>query len=144
MTLFLRNSIAYPVGWHVAAAGLRKAQDVGAHRKKTYREKASVEGELWKRAFWCLILFDVFGSSGLGRSCCISEEECVDFTSALLWELNFIVTTLTCPLRLMTSIGRLTTLRRHSNSQQACHLRYLRSTVYSRWDESSDSFRKHL
>ncbi|KAF8345885.1 fungal-specific transcription factor domain-containing protein [Amanita rubescens] len=75
MTFFLRNSIAYPVGWHVVAAGLRKAQDVGAHRKKMYRGKASVDGELWKRAFWFLALFDVFGSVSLGRSCCTSEED---------------------------------------------------------------------
>jgi hypothetical protein len=131
MTFFLRNSIAYPVGWHVVAAGLRKAQDVGAHRKKMYRGKASVDGELWKRAFWFLALFDVFGSVSLGRSCCTSEEECVDFTSVLLQELKFIVTTLTCPLRLMTSIGRPATLRRHSNSPKAYHLRYLRSIVLS-------------
>jgi len=31
--------------------GLRLAQDVGAHRKKP-AENATIEDELWKRAYW--------------------------------------------------------------------------------------------
>jgi hypothetical protein len=32
--------------------GIRLAQDVGAHRRKAYHPKWSVEDELMKRAFW--------------------------------------------------------------------------------------------
>jgi hypothetical protein len=32
--------------------GIRLSQDVGAHRKKVYNRKPTVEDELWKRAFW--------------------------------------------------------------------------------------------
>lgn len=51
------------------------AQDVGAHRKKTYTSKKTVEEELWKRAFWCLLTYDRFISSALGRPCAIHDEE---------------------------------------------------------------------
>ena len=53
------------------------AQDVGAHRKKTYTSKKTVEEELWKRAFWCLLTYDRFISSALGRPCAIHDEESV-------------------------------------------------------------------
>ncbi|KAG9309253.1 fungal-specific transcription factor domain-containing protein [Chiua virens] len=49
--------------------------DVGAHRRKSYNEKNSVEGELWKRAFWLLVLFDCQMSSSLGRPCAIQDED---------------------------------------------------------------------
>ena len=75
MTLFLRTSSGNPAAWLVMAVGLRKAQDVGAHCKNMYREKVSVDGELWKRAFWHLVLLDFLGATTLGRPCCISQEE---------------------------------------------------------------------
>jgi hypothetical protein len=75
MTLFLRTSSANPAAWVVMAVGLRKAQDVGAHCKNMYRKKVSVDRELWKRAFWLLVLLDFLGSTTLGRPCCINQEE---------------------------------------------------------------------
>ncbi len=36
----------------MTGVGLRLAQDVGAHRKKTYSNMPLVEEELMKRAFW--------------------------------------------------------------------------------------------
>lgn len=36
--------------------GIRLAQDVGAHRRKANTHKLSVEDELWKRAFWSVLL----------------------------------------------------------------------------------------
>lgn len=75
MTLFLRTSSANPAAWLVMAVGLRKAQDVGAHCRKMYHENVSVDGELWKRAFWILVLLDFLGATTLGRPCCINQEE---------------------------------------------------------------------
>jgi hypothetical protein len=55
--------------------GIRKAMDVGAHRKRVYRNLPAADEELWKRAFWMLIGFDRVDSAFLGRSCLVGEEE---------------------------------------------------------------------
>lgn len=73
--MFLRGTAFHPVAWLFISIGLRKAQDVGAHRKKVYGAKPSVEEELWKRAFWVLVLYDRIGSAALGRPCCSGEED---------------------------------------------------------------------
>lgn len=73
--MFLRGTAFHPVAWLLISIGLRKAQDVGAHRKKIYGDKPTIEGELWKRAFWVLVLFDRMASASLGRPCCSGEEE---------------------------------------------------------------------
>lgn len=36
--------------------GIRLALDVGAHRRKVYDSKPTIENELWKRAFWYVSL----------------------------------------------------------------------------------------
>jgi hypothetical protein len=38
--------------WTIVGIGIRLAQDVGAHRRKAYSHKPTVDEELWKRAFW--------------------------------------------------------------------------------------------
>ncbi|KAG9316662.1 fungal-specific transcription factor domain-containing protein [Chiua virens] len=73
--MFLRGTAFHPVAWLFISVGLRKAQDVGAHRKKIYGDRPSIEGELWKRAFWVLVLQDRIASASLGRPCCSGEEE---------------------------------------------------------------------
>ena len=40
------------MAWHGAGYGIRVAQMMGAHRKKSYGTEPTVEGELRKRAFW--------------------------------------------------------------------------------------------
>ena len=55
--------------------GLRRAQDVGAHRKKVYSRNRTAEDELWKRAYWCLVTFDRLGSVINGRPCASRDEE---------------------------------------------------------------------
>lgn len=75
MGMFIRGTAFYPVAWLFISVGIRKAQDVGAHRKKVYGDKPSVEQELWKRAFWMLVLYDRIGSASLGRPCCSGEED---------------------------------------------------------------------
>ena len=61
--------------WTVISVGLRKVQDIGAHRKKVYRAEPNIDDELWKRAFWLLVVLDRIGGAALGRACGISEEE---------------------------------------------------------------------
>ncbi|KAI0768787.1 fungal-specific transcription factor domain-containing protein [Trametes elegans] len=61
--------------WSLAGIGIRIALDVGAHRKKTYANMSKVEGELWKRAFWCLLTLDRVTSFSLGRPCAIHDED---------------------------------------------------------------------
>lgn len=75
--MYLRGTNAFPVAWLVVSVGIRKAQDIGAHRKKIYRTDPNADDELWKRAFWHLVAFDRIGSMNLGRACGISEEEFV-------------------------------------------------------------------
>lgn len=75
MAMFLRGTNCYPTAWIIVGIGLRKAQDVGAHRQKVYHIKPSVDEELWKRAFWCLVVFDRVESATLGRNCILGEEE---------------------------------------------------------------------
>lgn len=77
--MYLRGTNAFPVAWLLVSVGIRKAQDVGAHRKKIYRADPNVDDELWKRAFWHLVAFDRIGGMILGRGCGIAEEEFVFF-----------------------------------------------------------------
>lgn len=78
--MFARGTTGPSVAWVFVSIGLRKAQDVGAHRRNVYQDKPTVDEELWKRAFWSLILFDRLGGANLGRGCSVNEEECVQFS----------------------------------------------------------------
>ncbi|KAI0052329.1 hypothetical protein FA95DRAFT_1601990 [Auriscalpium vulgare] len=73
--LFLQGCSAPQACWTMVGIGLRLAQDVGAHRRKVYGAKLSVEDELWKRAFWSLVVLDRLMSASLGRPCAIQEED---------------------------------------------------------------------
>ncbi|KAF9820301.1 hypothetical protein IEO21_01515 [Rhodonia placenta] len=53
--------VAHAESWTLISIGLRKAQDVGAHRRKVYGRKPTVEEELWKRTIWHLIAIDRLG-----------------------------------------------------------------------------------
>lgn len=75
MGQYLRATTGYPVAWLVVSIGLRRAIDAGAHRKRVYRNNPSAEAELWKRAFWHLVVFDRLGGVVLGRSVGVGEEE---------------------------------------------------------------------
>ncbi|KZT67994.1 hypothetical protein DAEQUDRAFT_728533 [Daedalea quercina L-15889] len=73
--IFLQGSSAPQASWTLIGVGIRMAQDVGAHRKKVYNVKPTVEEELWKRAFWVLVSMDRSISSVLGRPCAIQDED---------------------------------------------------------------------
>lgn len=73
---FMLGSSAASVGWTLAGIGLRLAQEAGIHqRQATGSTPNTVEGELWKRAFWCLMFIDRVVSSHLGRPCALYDEE---------------------------------------------------------------------
>lgn len=58
MTLFLHNSTRILQSWTVTGVGLRRALEVGAHRKHLGAASLTIENELWRRAFWYGILLD--------------------------------------------------------------------------------------
>ncbi|KAI0656643.1 fungal-specific transcription factor domain-containing protein [Cubamyces menziesii] len=75
MACYLAN-FGTPHGcWSLIGLGIRMVQDVGAHRQKTYNALSRPEGELWKRAFWCLLSFDRTISFNLGRPCAMQDED---------------------------------------------------------------------
>ncbi|RDX40746.1 hypothetical protein OH76DRAFT_1365731 [Lentinus brumalis] len=75
MAHFLSGSTAPQATWTLLGNGIRRAIDVGAHRKKVYHTKPTIEDELWKRAFWILVLNEWTHSYGLGRPSAIHEED---------------------------------------------------------------------
>ncbi|KAJ6499234.1 fungal-specific transcription factor domain-containing protein [Mycena sanguinolenta] len=93
LAMFVRATINHAAGWIFVSMGLRKAQDVGAHRKKKYGKRPSANDELWKRAFWCLVAYDRMGSAILGRPCSLGEEDfdldmCLEVDDEY-WEADF-------------------------------------------------------
>ncbi|KAF5346632.1 hypothetical protein D9758_013200 [Tetrapyrgos nigripes] len=62
--------------WLLAGIAIRRAQEKGAHRRYTVSTHLpTVEGELWKRAFWTLIVADVQLSTLFGRPRAISSQD---------------------------------------------------------------------
>ncbi|THU89038.1 hypothetical protein K435DRAFT_678777, partial [Dendrothele bispora CBS 962.96] len=55
--------------WSILAHTIRAAQDLGIHRKRWYTQNclSETEKELWKRAFWLLVAFDIYLGDYLGR-----------------------------------------------------------------------------
>ncbi|RDB24752.1 Cutinase transcription factor 1 alpha [Hypsizygus marmoreus] len=64
--LYLHGTSQPEACWVMAGIGIRYAQEVGAHRRRS-TSVPSVENELWKRAFWILICIDAIICSFLGR-----------------------------------------------------------------------------
>ncbi|KAG0693477.1 hypothetical protein DFH29DRAFT_1039260 [Suillus ampliporus] len=56
--LYLQGTSAPQACWTIVGIGICLVQDVGAHRRKAYGNKPTVEEELWKRAFWVLVSLD--------------------------------------------------------------------------------------
>ncbi|CAK5283073.1 unnamed protein product [Mycena citricolor] len=72
---FLHGSSVPQCCWTLVAMGIRMAQDVGAHRRKDGTHVWTVEDELWKRAFWVLIMLDRMSSLQHGRPVTIQDED---------------------------------------------------------------------
>lgn len=81
--MYLQGTSTPEACWPLLGLGVRFAQDVGAHRKKS-NERPTVEGETWKRAFWSLITIDVFMSAGSGRPRATNSNEYVHGYAALI------------------------------------------------------------
>ncbi|EKM58712.1 uncharacterized protein PHACADRAFT_253204 [Phanerochaete carnosa HHB-10118-sp] len=77
---YLHGSCMTHASWAQIGHGLRIAQDMGAHRRRSYGKKPTIEGELMKRAFWILVLLDRTLCLSLGRQCSLEDEDMdVDF-----------------------------------------------------------------
>ncbi|KAJ6625842.1 fungal-specific transcription factor domain-containing protein [Mycena sp. CBHHK59/15] len=55
-----------PVSWNQIGFGLRRAQDVGAHRRRN-QPRPTAENEQWKRVFWVLLCLDWLTGTATGR-----------------------------------------------------------------------------
>ncbi|KJA20730.1 hypothetical protein HYPSUDRAFT_42800 [Hypholoma sublateritium FD-334 SS-4] len=73
--LYLISTSVPHAAWNVLGFAMRLAQEKGIHRRKGSHHKPSVEGELAKRAFWCLVALDRVKSSFLGRPCMMQDED---------------------------------------------------------------------
>ncbi|TRM69897.1 fungal-specific transcription factor domain-containing protein [Schizophyllum amplum] len=83
--MFMRGTHWFGSSWLYTSVGVVKAQDVGAHRKSIYSNIKATDRELWKRAWWCLVLFDRLDSASFGKPCSTREE---DFDVDLLLEVD--------------------------------------------------------
>jgi hypothetical protein len=54
--MFLKSSKIRSACWSILGLGIRFAIDAGAHRRKTYKLGITPVGELWKRAFWYVVI----------------------------------------------------------------------------------------
>ncbi|KAK7457844.1 Gypsy retrotransposon integrase-like protein 1 [Stygiomarasmius scandens] len=61
--------------WLIVGIAIRRSQEKGAHRRHTTNLEHTVEGELWKRAFWMLIVIDTHMTSMFGRPRAISIQD---------------------------------------------------------------------
>ncbi|KZT19127.1 hypothetical protein NEOLEDRAFT_1142477 [Neolentinus lepideus HHB14362 ss-1] len=64
---FLMGSSVPHAAWTAIGHGLRMAQDVGAHKRRFYEDRATLHGDLWKRVFWVLISCERGLGTALGR-----------------------------------------------------------------------------
>jgi hypothetical protein len=53
--MFLKPWSVPQAYWSLLGMGLRMAQDIGIHRKRTFSKNPNVQEEQWKRAFWCVL-----------------------------------------------------------------------------------------
>ncbi|KAI3607399.1 hypothetical protein WG66_005089 [Moniliophthora roreri] len=73
--LFLHGMPTPMPTWTVVGEGIRKAVDMGVHRRKSRIYQMTLEDELMKRSFWVLIAMDRLISSFLGRPSVIRDED---------------------------------------------------------------------
>ncbi|KAK7457846.1 Gypsy retrotransposon integrase-like protein 1 [Stygiomarasmius scandens] len=64
------------LSWLIVGIAIRRSQEKGAHRRHAANsEHPTGEGELWKRAFWMLIIIDTHMTSMFGRPRAISIQD---------------------------------------------------------------------
>ncbi|KAK7005803.1 fungal-specific transcription factor domain-containing protein [Favolaschia claudopus] len=64
--LFLQGVSTAAVAWTQVGFGLRRAEDVGAHRRRKH-EQPTAEIEQWKRVFWVLLCLEYMTGTHAGR-----------------------------------------------------------------------------
>ncbi|KAH7104153.1 fungal-specific transcription factor domain-containing protein [Auriculariales sp. MPI-PUGE-AT-0066] len=60
--------------WSLLGVGIRMIFEVGAHHFKAYKETPNLIDELWKRAFWLMLVLDRRMSASLGRPSAVHDE----------------------------------------------------------------------
>ncbi|RDX40755.1 hypothetical protein OH76DRAFT_1412738 [Lentinus brumalis] len=75
MSNFLQGSAAPQANWPLIGYALRMAVDVGAHRKKMYNAKFTIQDELWRRVFWALVVFEWLTGYGYGRPIFLHDDD---------------------------------------------------------------------
>lgn len=73
--MYLQGTTVPQSSWRLAGLGVRVAQDMGAHRRKSRDTVPTAEDETMKRAFWGLVVLDRILSAALGRPCAIQDED---------------------------------------------------------------------
>ncbi|KAJ7147903.1 fungal-specific transcription factor domain-containing protein [Mycena crocata] len=73
-TLYIYGSSAPQGAFLYLGLGIRFIQDRGEHRRRR-GNKPTVEGELWKRAFWCLLTLDMTVCASVGRPSATHVED---------------------------------------------------------------------
>ncbi|KAJ7097867.1 putative fungal-specific transcription factor [Mycena belliarum] len=63
-----------PVAWTQIGFGLRRAQDVGAHRRMK-QSHPTVEHEQWRRVFWVLLCLDWMAGTATGRPLAMHDQD---------------------------------------------------------------------
>ncbi|KAI0316023.1 fungal-specific transcription factor domain-containing protein [Amylostereum chailletii] len=74
-THFQRDTCWQGGSWTSISTAIRKVQDIGGHRKRSYQLGHSVENELWKRAWWFIVGMDRTGSAAMGRPCSTGDDD---------------------------------------------------------------------
>ncbi|KAH7102402.1 fungal-specific transcription factor domain-containing protein [Auriculariales sp. MPI-PUGE-AT-0066] len=71
---FLWGSSAPTACWIPLGVAIRSVLEVGAHRRKLYRDTPNLIDELWKRTFWTVVGLDRSLSAAFGRACALQDE----------------------------------------------------------------------
>ncbi|KAJ7864940.1 fungal-specific transcription factor domain-containing protein [Mycena leptocephala] len=74
LALMFLEGAAPQASWKLVGSGIRLAQEIGAHRRQT-AVRHTVEAELWRRAFWVLVMYDRIVSCGFGRPCAMQYDD---------------------------------------------------------------------
>ncbi|KAK7451800.1 Gypsy retrotransposon integrase-like protein 1 [Stygiomarasmius scandens] len=70
------TSSGVDLSWLIVGIAIRRSQEKGAHRRLIANsERPTVEGELWKRAFWMLVVIDTYATTMFGRPRAISIQD---------------------------------------------------------------------
>ncbi|KAE9401314.1 hypothetical protein BT96DRAFT_880487 [Gymnopus androsaceus JB14] len=74
-SLYLHTTSVAGAPYFLVSLGIRTAHQRGVHERGFAVKDNPIETELWKRALWCLIVFDIYGSTTLGRPRATTTED---------------------------------------------------------------------